>query len=98
MNEIEIKQFIADRRIEGSKLNPETAEMMWIHSNVVDPYRLRPYEEGDCVGREYFARDMGSDNWIHQADVPDEIWAQIWDRHKALYPRRPALFDDDVSF
>ena len=45
------------------KIDPETAEVTWIFAETLEPYGINPDLPEECrqIGREYFARDPGSD-------------------------------------
>ncbi len=59
----EAKKWLAIRREAGQKIDPETAEVTWVHAQVLDPYGLHPELPAvyDQIGREYFARAPDSD-------------------------------------
>jgi hypothetical protein len=80
----EIKQWLATRKEEALKIDPETAEVMWWYAQTLDPYGVKDEwelpEEFDCVGREYFARAPGSDIWVWFGDLPDKTREKLWSR------------------
>jgi hypothetical protein len=53
------------------QIDPETAEVMWEHANVADPYGIYPDCPEVCIGRVCFARPSGSDVWVCFADPPE---------------------------
>ncbi len=71
--EITTEQWLAIRKEAALKIDPETAEIEWIHALRVDPYGVHPSlaEEYSCVGREYFARSPGSDIWVWFGELPE---------------------------
>jgi hypothetical protein len=56
--EFDVEKWLAIRKEEGLKINPETAEVMWIYAQTLDPYGVDPDlpEELQQVERAYFAR------------------------------------------
>jgi hypothetical protein len=106
-NEETVEQWLAIRKKEGLKIDPETAEVEWTYAQTLDPYGVRPELPEECrqVGREYFARAPGSDVWVWFHDLPDATHDALWEKHKAklafpaglflpLRPRSPK--DEDV--
>jgi hypothetical protein len=68
----ERKEFLSERRAAGLKLDPATAEVIWWHVDVYDPYGIYdpdPDVDG-CIGRLMFARAPGSKLWIADEDIP----------------------------
>src|SRR5260370_24868342 len=61
--QIEVKKWLAIRKKAGCKIDPETAEVMWIYAYDLDPYGTDPElpDEYRQVGRNYYARSPGSD-------------------------------------
>lgn len=84
-NRKKTEAWLAVRKEEGLKIDPETAEVWWQHGYVVDPYGL--YDdlsaEEKCVGRNYFARNRGSNISVSFHDLPDATRAKLWDRIRA---------------
>jgi hypothetical protein len=69
--ECEIDQTSArDPKGSSLQIDPETAEIMWKHANIVDPYGVYPDCPAECIGRVYFARPSGSDVWVCFDDLP----------------------------
>ena len=54
----EIEEWLAIRKAEALKIDPDTAEVDWEYGQTLDPYGVYPElpEEYQQVGREYFAR------------------------------------------
>ena len=79
-----VEHWLAIRREEGLKINPETAEVEWTYAQTLDPCGVDPElpEEYWQVGREYFARSPGSDMWVCFGDLPDATRSALWKRHK----------------
>jgi hypothetical protein len=70
MNKMTVEQWLAIRREAALQIDPETAEVMWKHANIVDPYGAYP-DCQECIGSVYFARPSGSDVWVCFDDLPD---------------------------
>jgi hypothetical protein len=71
MDKMTLEQWLAIRREAALQIDPETAEVMWKHTNVVDPYGVYPDCPEECIGRVYFARPSGSDVWVCFDDLSD---------------------------
>jgi hypothetical protein len=78
------KKWLAIRKEAGRKIDPETAEVMWVYAQTLDPYGVDPELPEECqqVGREYFARSPGSDIWVWFLDLPDRTHDRLWEKHK----------------
>ena len=73
--ETTIEQWLAIRKDAALKIDPQTAEVEWWFAQTCDPYgidRDLP-EEYQQIGREYFARDRGSDVWVWFGDLPAKV-------------------------
>jgi hypothetical protein len=74
-----------ERRAAGKLIDPATAEIEWRYAQTLDPYgdglELTPEEQQ--VGREYFARDPGSDIWVNTGDLPEATCEAIWKRFES---------------
>jgi hypothetical protein len=96
------RQWLAARKQEGVKIDPETAQLCWEHGQVGDPYGLYglTYEE-DCIGRNYFARSPDSEVWVEFGDLPDEVRDRLRERISAGDFDHDELswlsFDDDFD-
>jgi hypothetical protein len=68
----EVKAWLEIRKEAGQKLDPKTADVMYVHAQVLDPYGVCPDfpDELYCLGRAYFARSAGSDIWVSFDDLP----------------------------
>jgi hypothetical protein len=69
----EVREFYADRKLAGRRIDPATAEVISCWAQMLDPYGLGldiP-EEGACVGRCRFARAPGG-VWVHFAHLSAE--------------------------
>jgi hypothetical protein len=82
--------WLAIRREAGLKIDPETAEVLWIYAHTLDPYGIYPDlpPEDQQVGREYFARSPGSDVWVEFGDLPKATEDALWKKHssKLMFP------------
>jgi hypothetical protein len=82
---LSVKEWEGWREAAGLHIDPETAEVPWEYSQVMDPYGVCPEipEERDCVGRAYFARSPGLPVWIHFGDLPQATQDALWEKHKS---------------
>jgi len=98
------QEWLATRKEAGPKIDPETAEVMWVYAQTLDPYGIDPElpPELEQVGREYFARSPGSDVWVLFDDLPRNVRDALWTKHKRelafmLLPRDPFSKDKPAS-
>src|SRR5260221_10315165 len=84
-DQLTIEQWLQIRKEAGLKIDPETAEVMWVYAQTLDPYGVDPDlpEEYRQVGREYFARSPGSDIWVCFFDLSDATREQLCEKHKS---------------
>lgn len=89
-DELTVDQWLAIRKEEGARINPETAEVMWTYALTFDPYHVYPDlpEELQQVGREYFARTPDSDIWVWFGDLPRDVSQRLREKHfrKLCFP------------
>jgi hypothetical protein len=80
MMDEEREAWLAIRKEAARQIDPETAEVMWQHVVIGDPYDLYPLPEpGDYnIGRGYFARSPGSDVWVSFYDLPKATREALW--------------------
>jgi hypothetical protein len=79
----EISNYLADRKREAVRIDPQTAEVTWWYAETLDPYGVDNLPlELQQVGREYFARQPGSEIWVWFGDLPDDTCEKLWERHK----------------
>src|SRR5262245_36664413 len=71
MNKMTLEQRLAIRTEAALQIDPETAEVMWRHANIADPYSDYPDCPEECIRRVYFARPSLSDVWVCLDDLPD---------------------------
>jgi len=86
MPKAEMKKFLATRKKEGRKINPETAEVLKTFIGATDPYGLFPERPYDTIGSALFFRNPGSDIWVFEGDLPDATWKAFvkkWDSKNA---------------
>ena len=82
----ELERWLAIRKEEALKIDPETADVDWQYAETSDPYGV--LDEWDLpkefhqVGRAYFARAPGSDIWVVFGDLPDETRDKLWQRQR----------------
>src|SRR6266446_1696428 len=90
-DEIELEKWLEIRKKAGRKIDPETAEIFWNWGEIGDPYGVC---EGDpcglypgpgpfCIGRNFFARSLGSDIWVAFEDLTEATRDALWKKHKA---------------
>jgi hypothetical protein len=80
-----MRHWLAIRKQEGLKIDPETAEVDWDYVQTFDPYGVWPDmpEKEQQVERGHFARSPGSNIWVHFRDLTRRTAAVLWKRHKA---------------
>ena len=99
-SQMPVKEWLAIRREAGLKIDPETAEVYWVHAQTLDPYGVDPDlpKEYQQIGREYFARAPGSDVWVWFGDLPKETEARLWKKYKSKLAFPAGIFDVDCTF
>jgi hypothetical protein len=97
MSDDRVLDWLAIRKLEGPKIDPETAEVNWWYALTLDPYGVDPdLPEGfQQIGREYFACRPGSDIWVQFGDLTRQTRERLWEKHSSklafpagLEPRR----------
>ena len=78
-------QFYAAKKEAGLKIDPATAEVDWIYAQTFDPYGIEPDlpEEYQQIGRKYFARSPGSDEWVLFDDLSEATQNALWAKHSS---------------
>src|SRR5262245_24184001 len=71
MNKMILEQRLAIRTEAALQIDPETAEVMWRHANIADPYGDYPDCPKECIGRVHFARSSLSDVRVCFDDLPN---------------------------
>ena len=78
-----IDEWLAVRKREALLIDPETAEGIGGHGEVMDPYgvygRYLP-DEWQCYGSTSFARRPGSDIWVDFNDLPEATLKRLRER------------------
>ncbi len=66
-------------------IDPKTAEIMFSWGEVLYPYGSASQipEDEQCIGRIYFARQDGSEEWTCFYDLPAEIRNALWEEIRA---------------
>lgn len=83
ISDITRKQWLAIRKVPGSQIDPNTAEVMSM-------YRDTLFYCNGIMGvpeREYFARPPGSDEWVRFCDLPDPTRQALCKKHRLIMPR-----------
>jgi hypothetical protein len=77
-----VEQLMANLRAEGLKIDPETADVVWQHAEILDPYGFYRDLPDECrqVGRVYFARSPESDIWVSFHDLPEATRNALWNK------------------
>jgi hypothetical protein len=83
--QLSVEEWLAIRKEEGLKIDPDTAEVDWYYVQTLDPYGVCSDLPLDFrqIGRGYFARSPGSDIWVHFHDLPEKTRDALWERHKS---------------
>ena len=85
----------------GLTIDPTTAETTFTWADVGDPYgMLGPKYRYGQVGREHFARNPGSEDWVLFEDLPKVIREALWkrDRRKLSFPYGLHPDDDVINY
>jgi hypothetical protein len=93
-DEMTVEQWLATRKEEALKIDPDTAEVDWEYGQVLDPYGVHPELPKECqqAGRLYFARTPGNDVWVSFDDLPKATRNALWEKHKAKLAFPAGLF------
>jgi len=82
--ETPVEEWLAIRKRAGLEIDPETAEVHWEYGEVGDPYGVHPLPDWpECVGRNYFARSPGRDEWVSFDDLPDAVRDALFEKHES---------------
>ncbi|GEP60553.1 hypothetical protein [Reyranella soli] len=100
-DEKEIEQKHAVRNAAALAINPTTAEVVWEFEETSDPNGLDAFEEEyRQIGRSWFARAPGSDEWVSFHDLSVEVREALQQRplHSCTPPERwPLLHFDTLA-
>jgi hypothetical protein len=78
---VEIKAWLAVRKREAVRIDPMTAEVVWQHRYILDPYNVHVLDDQEkVIGRVYFARQPGSNIWVSFDDLPEEVIGSLLSR------------------
>jgi len=82
----------------GRQIDPETAKVISIHTQILDAYGAYPEipRKYKCVGRAEFARNPGTDLWIEFGHLPEATRNALWNRLPTLIDSAP--IDDDIPW
>jgi hypothetical protein len=91
----EVDQWLRSRKELGQLIDPATAEATWEYGQIVDPYGVgRVPSDADCVGRNHFFRNPGSE-WVWDGDIPDAIRDRLRERSVAGQELNDELLRND---
>jgi hypothetical protein len=100
-DEMTTEQWLAIRKEAAAKIDPENAEVFWEYGSIRDPYYVHEHGDDweDNIGRNYFVRSPGSDVWVWDGDLPEDVLKALWE-HVEQYPERhkPKRSTDDDEF
>jgi hypothetical protein len=84
-DQIKEREWLAIRKKAGRQIDPETAAVLWVYGQTLDPYGIDPELPAECrqVGRNYFAQSPGNDIWVWFGDLPRATERALWKKHKA---------------
>ena len=89
-----VREFLAIRKEEGPKIDPSTAEVMWLYAQVLDPYGVDPELPEGCVCvAGILCSQTRCDVWVEFGDLPEKTRDALWKRHKSELAF-PAGFED----
>jgi hypothetical protein len=81
MTKDEKTAWLATRKEEALRIDPNVAVVNWCYGQILDPYGVEELaEDRVCVGRLYFARRPDSDIWVSFYDLPKSVASSLWDR------------------
>lgn len=72
LTDAELKEWNERKCAEGERIDPRTAEVMFLYTDVADPYYTarNDKERSGLIGRSFFARNLASTNWVYWDDLP----------------------------
>jgi hypothetical protein len=80
-----VEEWLAIRKEEALKIDPETAEVKSCDALTLDPYAVDTGlpEERRQAGMQYFARRPGSNVGVWFGDLPEEVRDALWAKHRS---------------
>ena len=72
---------------EALAIDPDTAEVCWDYGEYSDPYKIYPVVPEfpvDPLEKMYFVRRPDGDIWVWDNDLPDAVFAALWERLEAI--------------
>jgi hypothetical protein len=88
------------RKEEALAIDPETAEVCWDYGEYSDPYKLYPVVPEfpvDPLEKMYFVRRPDGDIWVRDNDLPDAVFAALWERLEAIEDDIPCFMSVRAS-
>lgn len=97
-DQLAIEQWLQIRKEARQRIDAETAEVMWIYAQTLDPYDVIVDLPEECrqVGREYFARSPESGVWVSFRDLPDATRKRIWELERPESDSMEWLIDETI--
>ncbi|MCD9106065.1 hypothetical protein [Bradyrhizobium japonicum] len=78
----DVNEFRAIRKVEGQKIEPDSATMICKHAPTLDPYGIDDLPARVTQsGRQYYARAPGGEMWVSFYDLPAETRSALWSRY-----------------
>lgn len=77
-HDITTEEWLAIRKVAAMGIEPAAAEILWVFTEIDDPYGVLPPAEESCNGRSYFARSPESDIWVSFDDLPDDVREMLY--------------------
>jgi hypothetical protein len=90
---VSVEQWLAIRKKEALKIDPDTAEVKSCDAQTLDPYAVDTDlpAKSRQAGREYFACRPGSSVWVWFGDLPQEV-------RDALHAKHALILDQERRF
>jgi hypothetical protein len=88
------------RKEEAFKIDPDTAEVCSDYGEYSDPYKIYPEIPefaADPIEQMYFVRRPDGDIWVWDNDLPDAVFAALWERLKAIQDDIPCFMSVRAS-
>jgi hypothetical protein len=68
----EVGAWTRERKEAGTRIDPNTAEIWWLYTRILDPYDDGIDPPEDAVGQTWFAMDPVERIPVYVGDLPDE--------------------------